>query len=1438
MSVAVEEKKDPAAQFRSQVDEQIAQTTGRIRAHDLLFGGLTFGALVAVYVTAMILTDKYLNLAEWVRQLALGGFLLVAAGIAYWMILRPLRKRINPLYAAAQVEKTIDDAKNSITGYVEAQEKGEVHVAVKAAMGAKAAQAVGEADVNRAVDHRSLIVAGSILLFCLLILAVLFFNFRPSQFSSLMHRAIYPFSSDPIAKRTQIELLKPEPAEPTITTGQTITIAVHIGGKVPLKNGPEHVRVLLRHNLADPNFEEIAMEEGETTRDWQVKVPDYLVQNGFWYRVTAGDNETPEYRVTVRTLPMFEQYEASYEYPAYTRKRPDKATGPGLRAYKGTKITLVVKTNREVKDGVMKFASGNLEPVAGKVVPSHPGSLEFKFTATEASQYKLNMTPLGGDKNTDSPTFALTIDSDLAPLVQITKPEDAETTAVANGQLQVDGTIGDDFGVDKARLRLRIDGRDLAPIPYMDGKSFLRASDNTWPTDLTFKMSADLAKLKFADGMKFEPKFGTDKPPVIEYWVEAIDNCTETKPLADWNNQVGNVGRSNVKRLRLTPPETEPERKQQIDNQKQQRGMEEKQHNQEQQKKLDNEDRKKPDQQGNNEQPKNDGMEPKKSDEPQNQEGQPKKNGEPKGTDNAGSGGMSEPGMPPKGKQPDAKTNDQKQPGSGTSPDMGRGMNTEPNTNPKPQEPKKGMNDAGMGTPMGMKDPTAQPPMAPPPQSPEDKKAAEDAKRVEEELNRNKATGGDAKPNPNADAVEHRADPAQPKPQPPHGDMGMEPQPKPDPKTDGAKPMPMGGDKNAPAKSKPVGKPEEKPNPDSAAKPGPQQQTGNQPMEESGTASEPRTEPLGGTPGEEKPQPMSKPKANPSDPKNANEDPMSGSSAKPASAAQPEPKEGDPSAKPDTKKDAANAAAQPKPNADPKPGMDKSTSEPKSGANPDEKPKPDPAAGDAKPKQAPPSAEAKPMPKAGDPMAGKQPEPSDNKPVPDMRDPSNPKGANVAEPKPDTSKAMGGGANEKPVDRGEDKPSDQPASASNSGAPKEKSGAQRAGKDGKKGTGDAAKHKELEKAAKDLTSPDPQKQQAARDKLDKELGKDARQTIEKEQNEKKAELDKLEKDLKSPDKATREAAEKKLKELQEQARKEAAKDGKGELTKEELKDLAEKARDLNSPDDAKRQAAEKAFDDKVGKEARQKIQDDVKNREDEFNKQFGDKEKNDLQKKIDEAAKKEKNPEPGQPKEPTQEEIADLAKKAQDLNSKDDAKRKQAEKSVDEALGEDARRQLQEEMKKQAAGGQDGPIDLKRRLEDQLRRPAPPTEPPLPAMEDNPRNRARSAELQLEEFEKHRYDRDLLDRLKWTDKEYEDFLKAQREQVDKMQKEADAFEQAQRDKPKPPPAGAPTIGFGPAGKVESREPGAKIQGNDTRVVVPPPGFEGSREKFLSKPKQK
>jgi hypothetical protein len=1437
MSVAVEEKKDPTAKFGSQVDEQIAQATGRIRAHDLTLGGLTLAAMVAVYATTMILVDKYLNLSESIRQISLAGFLVVLAGVGYWLIVRPLRKRINPLYAAARVEKTIDDAKNSVTGYVEAQEKGEVHAAVKAAMSAKAAKAVGEADVNRAVDHRSLLVAGGILLLCLLTLAVLFFVFRPSQFSSLFGRAVFPFSSDPIATRTQLTLLKPDPAEPTITTGQTITVAVHVGGKVPARNAPDRVRVLLRHTQADPNYEEIPMEEGETTRDWQVKVPDYLVQNGFWYKVAAGDYETPEYRVTVRTLPQFSEFEATYEYPAYMNKPTDKGTGSTLRAYRGTKVTLVAKTNREVKEGLMAFDVPGLEPVPGTPAPGKPDSLMFKFTVTEAARYKLFMTTTGGERNTDPPSFTLALDSDQRPRVTITKPEEAETTEVANGQLKVDGVVGDDFGIDKVRLRMRIDGRDLAPVPYMGGKSFRREKDNTWPTDLEYKLSADLAKLTYADGAKFEPQFAPDKPVVIEYWVEAIDNCSVAKPVEDWNKQAGNVGRSDVRRLTLTPPEMDPERKKELDNRKEQRGDEERQHNQQQERKLDKENREKKPQDGKPQA--KDGTEPpagepeKKPDNDSAAKPDPKKNGMGGGMGNATD-------TLPKKEPPDPKTPTEGKPGgmSGTTdpktPTDPKKMPPDPKMSTDPGgKPPEGMKDPGMPPPKGTTEPKMggmgmgmtgaenANPMAPMPRTQEEKQTDENAKRVQDELDKNRGEGGDAKPNINANEKD-RTDPAQSKPQqPPPQDGGTDSKPKegPKPPTD-----PM-NDKDAAAQSKPQGNLEKPTNPDGSTKPAPKQDP-MKPQDKSAQPSESRTEPLGGNPGQDKPDAKPDPKFDPKDPKNQNRDAVSGSSGKPPTE-KPEEMTGTPN-DPNTKKDPTASAAEQKPNPEPNRGTDK-PAQAKAGPPSDDK-KDQNNAATAKPQQAPPPAGTKPPPKQDDAVAkGMSPDMTDAKPPPPESKPTDPKGTGASETKPEAVEPpLGGG-----VDKGIDKPDDkQPKDGK--ADPKTQKGAK-----GKGRKFDEKEKQEIRDALENLNSPDPDKRKAAQDKLDKTIGEDKRKEIEQ-----------IQKDLDSPNMATREAAKKKVEDMVKKAEEEAKKDGEGagkKLTQEELKELTEKARDLTSPDDKKRQAAEQLFDEKLGKERRQQIQEEIKKREKEFDKDFGPKQQEDLKNKIDEIAKKDDGKDGAKGKELTPEEIADLAKKAQDLNSKDEQKRREAEKALDEKIGKDAREKLQEQMKNQPPmtpeeqdklkkeideiaknmrGAGKGPIDPK-----QHKGPGASLDDPKAAMEDDPRNRAKTAQLQLQEFEKHLYDKDLHEKLGWTPEQYERFVKDYEKRVKQLQEEAAAHEEALKNQPEPKP-GDGKYNPGGANKVDAVGPKSKVEGSTSGAAVAPPGFDKSREDFL------
>jgi hypothetical protein len=570
----------------SVVEEQLAEAVSRIRAYDILVGALLLASWTAAYALMMIIVDRLVVLPEWVRQCGWGAFLLVAAGIAWRKLIKPIRLPINPLYAAAQVEKTIDNPKNLLTAYVEVTERGETPPAVKAALSARAAQLARHADVNQAVDPRGLLYLGLLLGLLLVALASLFFWWRATQFTSLLQRTFLPFTSQPIATRTQITLIQPPEGNTAITQGQTFIVRVYLGGRIPSADSEERPRLLLRYSLEGDAYEEIPLQPAENPRDWQGRVPDYLIQTGFWYKVAAGDAETPEYRVTVRTLPLFTDFEVRYEYPDYMNRPADRASGPYLRTYRGTRVSLTARTNREPLDGKLLFEIPQLETVPGQRVNGLSDALQFNFIARESTRYRLRMNTSLGETNIDSPWFLLTIDPDLPPTVSFTRPSEADTVLPANGTLVVDGQVGDDFGIDRVRLRFRYQDKEFLPVPYLAGRSFRRERDNTWPTYLTFKMSVDLAQLRTVDNKPFSPSEGM----VLEYWAEAIDNCSEAPPVPDWDDQRGQVGRTEIRRLRLSTPLT-PELQQQQQTQRQSRRQEEEKHDQEQQQRLETEDR-------------------------------------------------------------------------------------------------------------------------------------------------------------------------------------------------------------------------------------------------------------------------------------------------------------------------------------------------------------------------------------------------------------------------------------------------------------------------------------------------------------------------------------------------------------------------------------------------------------------------------------------------------------------------------------------------------------------------------------------------------------------------------------------------------------------------------------------------------------------------------
>ena len=202
---------------------------------------------------------------------------------------------MNPLYAAKKVEATSQDAKNAVVNWVDLEDDN-LPATVKAAVQAKAAAELRDADLNQAAASKSLPRLGIAAAVFFVVLLVLFIKFSPAQFRSLVSRAFTPFSAGQITSRTRLTLTAPAEGDVTVTSGQPIVVEVAVEGRIPPTEGPDKIRLRVRYSQASTEFEEIPFEPGNSNKDWQLRVPTSVIQNGCWYRRPAATAKPPNTR--------------------------------------------------------------------------------------------------------------------------------------------------------------------------------------------------------------------------------------------------------------------------------------------------------------------------------------------------------------------------------------------------------------------------------------------------------------------------------------------------------------------------------------------------------------------------------------------------------------------------------------------------------------------------------------------------------------------------------------------------------------------------------------------------------------------------------------------------------------------------------------------------------------------------------------------------------------------------------------------------------------------------------------------------------------------------------------------------------------------------------------------------------------------------------------
>ncbi len=600
---------DKASKHDSFIAEQLRQAERRIRWLDLLTAGAGWLAGSLAYLVIMMLADLAFQLSAATRQTFFLIYLLVAAVYLYFSLVRPLRWRVNPYFAARQIEQTLPGNRNRILNWLDLREAS-VPGLIRSALGQRAARDLSHADLEEAISNRRALLTGSLAGFLLVVLLVLLFIFRPTQFGSLLARAVSPFATKGgIATQTQVRIVQPQEGDTVVTIGSPVTIIAEVSGRRPSSHEKDAPCLHYRHDPSEPYRKRFLQHhDGE----WYTTISPLDVGSGFTYKVTAGDGETPVYRVAVRATPLIEEFVATYHSRPYMQRPPRSRVIRKLEDVRGVEVQILARTNRELKDGKLEFQGedGIGDVLIAQIHGEDSRTLRFRLVLDRSGKYRIRFNSTDGEAYVDPIYYEVKVLADRTPEVKLIQPgKDIELPV--NSHVTVVGEAVDDFGIAAMKLRVQVvDGESLQAIPYLADK--LGKPEVGTPQKVEYRDILAPGSLKTEKGQPFAPRPGMQ----LEYWLEASDACDQPRP---------NVGASPRYRITLTEAASEEreQKKQQEARQQQQR------HEQEQTEKLQNEKQQR-DQEQKNEQGGGSG----KEQDPKNQDGAGKEQ-DPKNQDGA-----------------------------------------------------------------------------------------------------------------------------------------------------------------------------------------------------------------------------------------------------------------------------------------------------------------------------------------------------------------------------------------------------------------------------------------------------------------------------------------------------------------------------------------------------------------------------------------------------------------------------------------------------------------------------------------------------------------------------------------------------------------------------------------------------------------------------------
>lgn len=501
----------PTVGYDEFVDKRIAKTRAAVKTADLATGAVVLLAWLLVVLLVAAMADHWLvhgGLGVAGRAAifgigAVGALLYIGTRLGPTLLLR-----VNPLYAAKEIERESPELKNSLLNLLQLR-GGPDGVAVQRTLERQAAERLAQTG-DAPIDHTPLLRAAKLLL-VLVAIAGAYIVLSPKDFFASAGRVLAPWA--PIAAPSRVGIQEITPGETELAQGERLEVTAVVTGL------GEGELVELVFTTADGRFVDrrIPMRPREGGRTFVASLPPgnganaaLGLQDDLAYRIEAGDARSLNYRVRVTTAPTIAPTLIRYAYPAYTGYSAREVEGVGdLRAIEGTRVTITAQANLPLESAQIDLGADGRpdarmevegQQAVGRITLRTPGH------GDHSTSYVLRFTSDEGQANHNPSQYRVEVIADLRPECSLTEPEEPVLQVAVNQSVRIGAEARDpDFALKRVRLLGETEGRQVLRRDLLTGDGRGR-----------FATTTDLVP----------EEVGLQPGQVLEYWIEATDNRT------------------------------------------------------------------------------------------------------------------------------------------------------------------------------------------------------------------------------------------------------------------------------------------------------------------------------------------------------------------------------------------------------------------------------------------------------------------------------------------------------------------------------------------------------------------------------------------------------------------------------------------------------------------------------------------------------------------------------------------------------------------------------------------------------------------------------------------------------------------------------------------------------------------------------------------------